>query len=339
MTVTTCLMSLVFALHWEKNILISAGFLIFFSSVEALYLSACLLRFHHSEWSLIILIVICLTCMLAWHYGATKKYEFEEQNKVSMDWLGDLSSYLGIARVPGIGFIFTDLTSGIPAFFSHFITNLPAYHQVLIFVSFKPVLVPHVAPSRRYVIGRIGCKDYRMYRCIVRFGYCDPLRDTNDFEDQLIHSIADFISMEGNNSETMASPDGSMTIIGDPTLEQHALIPLNEINISVVPSSSSPHKDHRPKPVRRKVKFSLSPEKPIMQESVREELQELVDARESGTTYFLGQAHLSVREGPNFLKKLLIMTYVFLDKNCREPPVALNIPHAALVEVGLVYTL
>ncbi|KAK9115120.1 hypothetical protein Syun_021917 [Stephania yunnanensis] len=340
MTVTTCLMSLVFALHWGKNVLISAGFFIFFSSVEALCLSACLLRFHRSECSLIVLIVICLACMLAWHYGTTKKYEFEEQNKVLMDWLVDLSSYLGVARVPGIGFIYTDVTSGIPAFFSHFITNLPAFHQVLIFVSFKPVLVPHVTPGRRYIIGRVGRKDFRMYRCIVRFGYCDPIRDTNDFEDQLIHSIANFISMEGNNSETMSSSEGSITIIGDPTVEQHALIPLEEINMSVVvPSSSSPHEDHRSKPVRRKVKFSLSPEKPIMQESVRDELQELVNARESGTAYFLGQSHLCVREGPNFLKKLLIMTYVFLDKNCREPPVALNIPHAALVEVGMVYTL
>ncbi|KAF2309136.1 hypothetical protein GH714_000778 [Hevea brasiliensis] len=68
--------------------------------------------------------------------------------------------------------------------------------------------------------------------------------------------------------------------------------------------------------------------------SVREELQELINARESGAAYFLGQSHLSLRDDSTFIKKYLIMTYVFLDKNCREPPVALNIPHAALVEVG-----
>jgi KUP system potassium uptake protein/transcriptional repressor NF-X1 len=71
--------------------------------------------------------------------------------------------------------------------------------------------------------------------------------------------------------------------------------------------------------------------------SVRDELQELINARESGTAYFLGQSHLTVRHGSNFFKKFLIMAYVSLDKNCREPPVALNIPHAALVEVGMVY--
>ncbi|KAM0983088.1 hypothetical protein ACFX13_016216 [Malus domestica] len=87
---------------------------------------------------------------------------------------------------------------------------------------------------------------------------------------------------------------------------------------------------------RRKVRFMLPPNSPKMRISVREDLQELIDARESGTAYFLGQVHLAVRNGLNILKRLLIMTYVFLDKNCREPPVALSIPHAALVEVGMV---
>lgn len=48
-------------------------------------------------------------------------------------------------------------------------------------------------------------------------------------------------------------------------------------------------------PVRKKVKFVLqSPNSPKMWVCVRQELQELVDARESGTTYVLGQSHLSV---------------------------------------------
>ncbi|KAJ6359219.1 hypothetical protein OIU76_000856 [Salix suchowensis] len=60
-----------------------------------------------------------------------KKYEFDLQNKVSTEWLTDYSPGLGVSRVPGIGLIYTDIVMGIPAFFSHFITNLPAFHQVL----------------------------------------------------------------------------------------------------------------------------------------------------------------------------------------------------------------
>jgi KUP system potassium uptake protein len=68
--------------------------------------------------------------MCIWHYGTIKKYEFDLQNKVSINWLLSLSPNLGIVRVRGIGLIHTELDSGIPAIFSHFVTNLPAFHQV-----------------------------------------------------------------------------------------------------------------------------------------------------------------------------------------------------------------
>jgi KUP system potassium uptake protein len=68
--------------------------------------------------------------MCIWHYGTIKKYEFDVQSKVSINWLLGLSPNLGIVRVHGIGLIHTELETGIPAIFSHFVTNLPAFHQV-----------------------------------------------------------------------------------------------------------------------------------------------------------------------------------------------------------------
>nr|DAD32251.1 TPA_asm: hypothetical protein HUJ06_011102 [Nelumbo nucifera] len=349
MLVTTCLMSLVVALYWEKNLSASACFLFIFGSIEAMYLSACLLNFHRGAWYLVVLLAITMISMLAWHYGTMKKYEFDLQNRVSMDWLTDISPTLGVARVPGIGFIYTDIVTGIPAFFSHFITNLLAFHQVLIFVSFKSVPVPHVPPSKRYLIGRLGPKEYRVYRCIVRYGYCDRIRDTDDFENELICTTGEFISMEEHDCEVLRSPEGKMIVIGTPTQEGKTLIPIDETssNLTSIVDYNEMQRTQlggtyggsHPPMKRKKVRFLLPPESPMMQASVREELQELVDARESGTAYFLGQSHLSVRDGSNILKKFLIMIYVFLDKNCREPLVALNIPHAALVEVGMVYSI
>ncbi len=99
-----------------------------------------------------------------WHYGTTKKYEFDLQNRVSMKWLLTLGPSLGIVRVPGVGLIYTELVTGIPAIFSHFVTNLPAFHQVLVFVCIKSVSVPYVPQHERYLIGRVGPKEYRMYR-------------------------------------------------------------------------------------------------------------------------------------------------------------------------------
>ncbi|XP_028081595.1 potassium transporter 25-like isoform X2 [Camellia sinensis] len=352
MLVTTCFMSLVIALYWEKSLFLSVCFLVLFGSIEIIYLSACLLNFPKGAWYLVVHLVIFMTIMLAWHYGTLKKYQFDFENKLSLDWLTELGPGLGVTRVPGIGFIYTDIVTGIPAFFSHFITNLPAFHQVLIFVTFKSLPVPYIPACQRYLIGRVGPKEYKVYRCIVRYGYCDHVRDTDDFEKHIICSIGEFISREENDFEASTSPEGKMIVVGSQMADRNALIPLDGTVTNMGSSASlaffvscfrtSPLYDHPSGSVsipirRKKVRFVLPPNSPQMRHSVREELQELVDARESGTAYFLGQSHLTVRRGSNFLKKFLIMTYVFLDKNCREPPVALNIPHAALVEVGMVY--
>ncbi|KAG2667733.1 hypothetical protein I3760_15G129000 [Carya illinoinensis] len=322
MLVTTCLMSLVIALYWEKSLLLSACFLIFFGFIEITYLSACMLNFHRGAWYLVFLLALSLTVMLAWHYGTKKKYEFDLENKVTTEWLTELSLGLGVCRVPGIGFIYTDI-------------SLP---------------VPYVPPSRRYLIGRVGPKDYKIYRCIVRHGYRDHIKDTDDFEEEIIRSIGEFIAIEDNDLESLNSQEGRMIVIGKPLSDGNALVPLNdtnsykgsanfENNYSQTSTSGSSLESSCAPVNRKKVRFMLPPNSPKMQVSVRKELQELIDARESGTAYVLGQSHLALRQGSNFLKRFLIKTYIFCDKNCRETPVALNIPHAALVEVGMVYTI
>lgn len=135
MLVTTCLMSLVISLCWQKNLIFSLAFLFFFGSIEAFYFSASVIKFLEGAWVPLVLSFIFLLVMYVWNYGTLKKYEFDVQNKVSIRWLLNLGPSLGIVRVRGIGLIHTELVSGIPAIFSHFVTNLPAFHQVRFYLS------------------------------------------------------------------------------------------------------------------------------------------------------------------------------------------------------------
>jgi KUP system potassium uptake protein len=130
MLVTTCLMSLVIVLCWHKSIFLAIGFIVFFGTIEALYFSAALIKFREGAWVPIVLAFIFILIMCIWHYGTIKRYEFDVQSKVSINWLLGLSPNLGIVRVRGIGLIHTELETGVPAIFSHFVTNLPAFHQV-----------------------------------------------------------------------------------------------------------------------------------------------------------------------------------------------------------------
>ncbi|KAI3850061.1 hypothetical protein MKW92_032282 [Papaver armeniacum] len=354
MFISTWLMALVIVFVWQKNIPTAAAFLLLFGSIEGIYLSSSVTTVPHGGWLPLVLALIFMGIMYTWHYGTREKYNFDLHNKASLKWLLTLGPSLGIARVPGIGLIYSELTTGIPAVFSHFVTNFPAFHKVLVFVCVKSVPVPYVSPEERFLIGRLGPKSYRVYRCIVRYGYKDIQRDNNDFENQIIQSIAEFIQMEADVSQVQLSScgtpsSGGMTaVISIKSVESTSSLIVTEqleleINASIQSSESSTfqslrsvYEEENPC-VRRRVRLQL-PQSPAMDPSVREELTDLIQAKEAGIVYIVGNSYVKARRSSSFLKKMVIdIGYSYLDKNCRGASVALNIPHFSLIEVGMIY--
>lgn len=353
MFTTTFLMALVIVFVWQKNILLAAPFLIFFGAVEGLYLSAAIIKVPQGGWVPLVLSAIFMIVMFVWQYGTRKKYNFDLHNKVSLKWLLGLGPSLGIVRVPGIGLIYSELATGVPAIFSHFVTNLPAFHKVLVFVCVKSVPVPYVSPEERFLIGRVCPRPYRMYRCIVRYGYKDIQKDDGNFENQLILNIAEFIQMEAEepqfSSSESSSIDGRMAVISTRSIQSSLSLIVsgneevgtsNSIHSSksaTLQSLRSAYENENPQLRRRQVRFQLSPS-PSMDSRVREELMDLIQAKEAGVAYIMGHSYVKARRSSSYLKKLVIdIGYSFLRKNCRGPSVALNIPHISLIEVGMIY--
>lgn len=346
MFVTTCLMVLVIIIVWEKSIYAAGSFLVIFGSIELLYISACLIKVPEGGWVPLVLSFIFMAIMYVWHYGTSKKYEFNLQNKVSMERILSLGPGLGIARVPGIGFIYTELVTGVPAIFSHFVTNLPAFHKVLVFVCIKSVQVPHVPLDERFLIGRVAPKEYRMFRCIVRYGYRDVHQENYDFENNLILNIAEFIQKEseqicGTHSNGSLDCNERMSVISTPAES------LTKMVVSDGQEEDSPH-SHSISPVRtppidmgprkkKKVRFEI-PESPAMDSAVKNELKELFEAKEAGVAYIIGHSYVKAKESSFMLKKFAIdIAYSFLRTNCRDPSAMLSIPHVSLIEVGMIY--
>ncbi|KAL8138025.1 hypothetical protein V2J09_004026 [Rumex salicifolius] len=355
MIITTCLMTLVIIFVWKLGFL-AAPFLVFFGAIEGVYLSAALMKVPQGGWVPITLALVFMLMMYIWHYGTCKKYNFDLHNKVSLKWILGLGPSLGIVRVPGIGLIYSELATGIPAIFSHFVTNLPAFHKVLVFVCIKSVPIPFVSPEERFLIGRICPRPYRMYRCIVRYGYKDIQRDHGDFENLIIQSIAEFIQMEAveprfSDSES-SSYEGRMAVINTRTIQPSSSLIATEqeddvqVIDSVQSSKSSTlesmrmaYEEENAQMRRRRVRFQLpqSPEN-AMDSAVKEELLDLIAAKEAGVAYIIGHSYVRARRSSPWLKKIAIdMGYSFLRKNCRGPAVALNIPHISLIEVGMIY--
>ncbi|EOY00399.1 K+ uptake permease 6 isoform 2 [Theobroma cacao] len=344
MLVTTCLMSLVIVLCWQKSVFFAIGFVFFFGTIEALYFTASLIKFLEGAWVPIALAFIFLIIMCVWHYGTLKKYEFDVQNKVSINWLLSLGPSLGIVRVRGIGLVHTELVSGIPAIFSHFVTNLPAFHQVLVFLCIKSVPVPHVRPEERFLVGHIGPREFRLYRCIVRYGYRDVHKDDMEFEKDLVCSIAEFIRSgsvaPASDNEDVVKDDDKMTVVGTCSSHTEGIQMSEDDADNIEAAGPSELKEIRSPPAikaRKRVRF-IVPESPQIDSGAREELQELMEAREAGIAYILGHSYVRAKQGSSLIKKLVInLGYEFLRRNSRPPTYALSVPHASTLEVGMIY--
>lgn len=354
MFITTFLMALVMVIVWQRNIIFAAAFLVFFWSIEVAYLVAAFIKVPQGGWFSLGLSFIFVSIMFVWYYGTRRKYSFDLHNKVPLKWILGLGPSLGIVRVPGIGLVYSELATGVPSIFSHFVTNLPAFHNVLVFVCVKSVPVPFVSPEERFLIGRVCPRPYRMYRCIVRYGYKDLQGDDGHFENQLIQSIAEFIQMEAVIEPQFSSPDsvsydGRMAVVGSRSFQSGSSLIVSEVEdfdtVDSIKSSRSmtlqsmrsAYDDENPGIRRRQVRFQMHDD-PRVDPSVREELEDLIQAKEAGVAYIMGHSYVKARRSSSFLKKMVIdFGYSFLRKNCRGPSVALHIPHISLIEVGMIY--
>ena len=330
MFATTCLMFLVITTVWNRSVLWAALFAAGFGSMELLYLSACLAKVPHGGWLPLLLSLATLLVMSAWHYGTAKKQEYEMQNKVCLDHFIGLSSGMGLVRVPGVGFVYSDSVAGVPPMFAHFVTNFPAFHRVLVFVSLQTLTVPKVPPEERFLVGRIGLPEHRMFRCVVRYGYKEGRWDHFNFEDQLLVKVLEFLQLQqaDGDGERCSTGSGEMSVI--PAAPSQAVV-------DALASMSSGEIEYYAGGGAKKVRFEELPAA-WRREETMSEVRELLEEREAGVSYMIGHTCVFAHESSSAVKKFAVnVVYGFLRRNSRRPAVVLGIPHTSLIEVGMVY--
>lgn len=301
MLVTTFLMIPIMLLVWRSHWILVVAFTALSLLMELTYFSAVLFKIDQGGWVPLVIAGTFLVVMYVWHYGTVKRYEFEVHCRVSMAWILGLGLSLGLVRVPGIGFVYTELASGVPHIFSHFITNLPAIHSVVAFVCVKYLPVYTVPMDERFLVKRIGPKNFHMFRCVARYGYKDVHRKDDDFEKMLFDSILVFVRLESmmegySDSEEFTYNESSQG--------------------SIVPA--------------RSCSDGLGVE--------GDEVEFLNLCREAGMVHILGNTIVRARRGSGLLKRIAIdYAYAFLRRICRENSVIFNLPHESLLNVGQIF--
>eukprot|EP00270_Netrium_digitus_P015918 TRINITY_DN562_c0_g1_i6.p1 TRINITY_DN562_c0_g1~~TRINITY_DN562_c0_g1_i6.p1 ORF type:complete len:768 (-),score=202.02 TRINITY_DN562_c0_g1_i6:346-2649(-) len=312
MIITTVLVTVVLICVKESSPITWITFFVFFFSFEAVFVSANLYKFVHGGWVPLAFACGFMTVMSIWRYGEEKKQSCNRSKKLSVDWALSVLQSKKISKVPGMGLIYTELSSGIPVVFAHFLKRIPAIHDVLVFLCVKDVEVPSVRKEERFRIYRLGTREAHMFRCIARYGYKDVNRqDAKGLPDMLLQALVQYLRTE------------------DPSIWSHN-------------SSNSPSKRES---MQNVLQAGQEPVPAVGQEpeaediaSIREqEVQMVMAAKTTGVTSIIGRTYMRAGDGDIVNKLLIDYGYGFLKANSRESAIVLNIPHDELLEVGMTF--
>ncbi|XP_010557853.1 PREDICTED: potassium transporter 11-like [Tarenaya hassleriana] len=317
MLVTTFLMILIMLLVWNWHWLIVLIFTIVSLAIEITYFSAVLFKLNQGGWVPLAIAAGLFVIMWVWRYGTLKRYEFERHSEISMGWILGLGPSLGLTRVPGIGLLYTELSSGIPHIFTHLITNLPAIHSVVIFVCVRYVPVYTVPEGERFLVTRVGPNDFHMFRCVARYGYKDLHRKDDEFEEKLFESLFRLVRLESLMQSCGSDIEQYSDILEDVSVGE-GVPTVASLESSIVPVDTPTYSQGKT-------------------DVVDDEAEFLARCREAGVVHILGNSVVTARRNSNIFNKIAInYLYSFLRKVCRDNSAMFYIPHESLLNVGQV---
>ncbi|XP_026450954.1 potassium transporter 5-like [Papaver somniferum] len=305
MVITTNLVTLIMLFIWKTSIWLVALFYIVLVSIEATYLSAVLYKFTKGGYLPVALALVLMAMMGTWHYVHKKRYMFELKNKVSGEFVRDLVKHRDVNRIPGISLLYSELVQGIPPIFRHFVENIPSIHLVLVFVSIKRIPVSKVAAEERFIFRQVEQKEYRMFRCLAHYGYDDIVGNSDDFEQDLVKNLKEFILYESYVLEYGSTEDTTNT---NQLAEELASAPHS---CQIAPSGT-------------RSSNSSSGIQTLPLQAAAKEIEFIKKAMDKGVVYLLGETEV------NYF-------YHFLRNNLMESDKLLSIPHHKLLRVGMTY--
>ncbi|XP_057493527.1 LOW QUALITY PROTEIN: potassium transporter 5-like [Actinidia eriantha] len=324
MVITTGMVTLIMLVIWKTSIWWISLFFVVFISIEGLYMSAVMSKFIQGGYLPLTLSAVLMIIMGTWHYVHKQRYMFELGNKVSSDSSEDLSLNPDISRVPGIGLLYSELVQGIPPIFRHFIENIPSVHSVLVFVSLKSIPISKVAMEERFLFRQVEPRDYRMFRCVVRYGYNDVIEEPKEFERTLVENLKEFIRHDHFIREGSVFLREQMEDQPAVNLVPHSAPLMKDGQVKGgSPSSSTVH-----------IEESLSPQ----QQELKRRCKFVQKAMDNGVVYLLGETEVRAQQNSSLLKKIVVnYVYNFLRKNSRQGEKVMAIPRSRLLRVGMTY--
>ncbi|KAK9329400.1 potassium transporter-domain-containing protein [Lipomyces starkeyi] len=210
---TTCMVSLVALIIWRINVLIVLFVFLVFASLDGVYLSSALTKVPQGAWFTLLLAAILSSVFILWRFGKERQWSAEGEDRFQPSHLvitkenGDLqmtAAFGGgpVSKVQGVGIFFDKVGDMVPIVFSQFLRKFSARQEVIVFFHMRPLSVPSIPQSERYVIQRTSIQN--CYRLTVRHGYADDVV-TPDLGRAIVDKLKWFVASDTTSSTGLSS--------------------------------------------------------------------------------------------------------------------------------------
>ncbi|KAK8975219.1 hypothetical protein V6N11_058264 [Hibiscus sabdariffa] len=300
MTLTSSLLVLIMIMIWKTDILLVIAYVLIIGSVELTYLSSVLYKFDQGGYLPLAFAAVLMFVMYVWNNVYRKKYNFELDNKISLERLREITSNTNLCRIPGLALFYSELVQGIPPIFEHYVANIQALHSVLVFVSIKSLPISKVPAEERFLFRRVEPNELYVFRCVVRYGYTDIHNEEDSLELILVEKLKEFIR---ENIWLAHVINGKKANGGE-----------NKSN-------------------NREVEEEW-------RETVERDISVVDRACDAGVVHLIGENEVIASKGSGVGKRILIdYAYNFMKKNLRQSEKVFDIPHKRMLKVGMTYEL
>lgn len=326
------MVSLVAIIIWRVNVLVVFIFFLVFAALDGVYLSAALIKVPAGAWFTLLLAAILSCIFVLWRYGKEQQWTSEAQDRIPPSHFmtfdpkssNSSSAFLTAAygshpvtTVPSVGIFFDKVGDQLPIVFTQFVRKFCATPEIIIFLHLRPLSVPHVPDTERYVIQRTSIPS--CYRITIRHGYTDDII-TPSIGPTLISQLILFITRDPTTFTGL----------------QSCLVSQNpSIQCSTESSVESPIQSPIQSPQSTSQASSV-----IHTPAIQAELDKINNAAMSQMVYVLGKEQMKIRKGgrslQNWLRRAVLWTFLWIRDNSRGKMADLDLPVEGLVEVGFV---
>nr|BAE93157.1 high-affinity potassium transporter [Phragmites australis] len=195
MFITTILLSLVMLIIWGTHVVLVALYFVPFLILEGAYVSAVCTKILRGGWLPFAVSLVMALVMFGWYYGRKRKAEYEMDNKVTLERLGELLAGPDVHRVPGLCFFYSNMQEWFTPVLAQYIKSTRSLHRVTVFLTLRYLLEAKVDAKDRIAVRQFGPRG--VYGCTIQYGYADPLDDEeDDLAGQVVRALREHIERE-----------------------------------------------------------------------------------------------------------------------------------------------